>query len=224
MENSKDTTNEDIDPPIKYLLIGNIDSNKIITEYSSSNHSNQIKKEINQIFSKLSKTQIKKYNERNKITSKDSIYYYIIEKPNLIFIVLVDEDFPEDLVFELIGKIQKEEIIKNMNKETQDLNSSGRIELLNIINIFQKKSKEENDDIFINVNNKDSSSNEKRIEQNMNEDIEELQTKTDQFLLTDDKNKWKIKNLKIWKNYRTWLFLAMIILIILIIFVFLIYK
>ena len=217
MENSKDATNEDIDPPIKYLLIGNIDSNKIITEYSSSNHSNQIKKEINQIFSKLSKTQIKKYNERNKITSKDSIYYYIIEKPNLIFIVLVDEDFPEDLVFELIGKIQKEEIIKNMNKETQDLNSSGRIELLNIINIYQKKSKEENDDIFINVNDKDSSSNEKRIEQNINEDIEELQTKTDQFLLTDDKNKWKIKNLKIWKNYRTWLFLAMIILIILII-------
>ena len=217
MENSKDKTNEDIDPPIKYLLIGNIDSNKIITEYSSSNHSNQIKKEINQIFSKLSKTQIKKYNERNKITSKDSIYYYIIEKPNLIFIVLVDEDFPEDLVFELIGKIQKEEIIKNMNKETQDLNSSGRIELLNIINIYQKKSKEENDDIFINVNDKDSSSNEKRIEQNINEDIEELQTKTDQFLLTDDKNKWKIKNLKIWKNYRTWLFLAMIILIILII-------
>ena len=135
MENSKDKTNEDIDPPIKYLLIGNIDSNKIITEYSSSNHSNQIKKEINQIFSKLSKTQIKNYNERNKITSKASIYYYIIEKPNLIFIVLVDEDFPEDLVFELIGKIQKEEIIKNMNKETQDLNSSGRIELLNIINI-----------------------------------------------------------------------------------------
>ena len=217
MENSKDKTNEDIDPPIKYLLIGNIDSNKIITEYSSSNHSNQIKKEINQIFSKLSKTQIKKYNERNKITSKDSIYYYIIEKPNLIFVVLVDEDFPEDLVFELIGKIQKEEIIKNMNKETQDLNSSGRIELLNIINIYQKKSKEENDDIFINVNDKDSSSNEKRIEQNINEDIEELQTKTDQFLLTDDKNKWKIKNLKIWKNYRTWLFLAMIILIILII-------
>ena len=217
MENSKDKTNEDIDPPIKYLLIGNIDSNKIITEYSSSNHSNQIKKEINQIFSKLSKTQIKKYNERNKITSKDSIYYYIIEKPNLIFIVLVDEDFPEDLVFELIGKIQKEEIIKNMNKETQDLNSSGRIELLNIINIYQKKTKEENDDIFINVNDKDSSSNEKRIEQNINEDIEELQTKTDQFLLTDDKNKWKIKNLKIWKNYRTWLFLAMIILIILII-------
>ena len=130
---------------------------------------------------------------------------------------MVDEDFPEDLVFELIGKIQKEEIIKNMNKETQDLNSSGRIELLNIINIYQKKSKEENDDIFINVNDKDSSSNEKRIEQNINEDIEELQTKTDQFLLTDDKNKWKIKNLKIWKNYRTWLFLAMIILIILII-------
>ena len=51
----------------------------------------------------------------------------------------------------------------------------------------------------------------------MTENIEDLQTKTDEFLLTDDKKKWSIKNLQIWKNYRTWLYLALIVLIILII-------
>ena len=36
--------------PIQYLLIGDISTNKIITEFSSTINSSQIKKEINQIF------------------------------------------------------------------------------------------------------------------------------------------------------------------------------
>ena len=139
MEDPIDVLNESSFPPIKYLLLGDVVTNKIITEYSSTGDSNQIKKEINQIFAKICKSQIKKYNERNKITSKDSIYYYIIENPNLIFIILVDEEYPEDLVFELIDKIKKGEITKMINEETQELNPSGRVELKNIIDIYQKK-------------------------------------------------------------------------------------
>ena len=136
MEDPIDVLNENSFPPIKYLLLGDVVTNKIITEYSSTGDSNQIKKEINQIFAKICKSQIKKYNERNKITSKDSIYYYIIENPNLIFIILVDEEYPEDLVFELIDKIKKDEITKMINEETQELNPSGRVELKNIIDIY----------------------------------------------------------------------------------------
>ena len=55
--------------PIKYLLIGDSSTSKIITEFSSGNSSQKQKKEINQIFSKLCKTPNKKYDERNKITS-----------------------------------------------------------------------------------------------------------------------------------------------------------
>ena len=218
MEDPIDVLNESSFPPIKYLLLGDVVTNKIITEYSSTGDSNQIKKEINQIFAKICKSQIKKYNERNKITSKDSIYYYIIENPNLIFIILVDEEYPEDLVFELIDKIKKGEITKMINEETQELNPSGRVELKNIIDIYQKKNldqnENDNENKIIEVN---SNNNVKGNQINMTENIEDLQTKTDEFLLTDDKKKWSIKNLQIWKNYRTWLYLALIILIILII-------
>ena len=219
MEDPIDVLNESSFPPIKYLLLGDVVTNKIITEYSSTGDSNQIKKEINQIFAKICKSQIKKYNERNKITSKDSIYYYLIENPNLIFIILVDEEYPEDLVFELIDKIKKDEITKMINEETQELNPSGRVELKNIIDIYQKKNLNQNENdnenkiIEVNSNN----NNVKGNQINMTENIEDLQTKTDEFLLTDDKKKWSLKNLQIWKNYRTWLYLALIILIILII-------
>ena len=220
MEDSLDILEDSNLPPIKYLLIGNIDSNKIITEYSSTGDANKIKSEINQIFKRISKIQTKKFNERNKITSKDSIYYYTIEKPNLIFIILVDEEYPEDLVFELIDKIQKKEITKMINEEIQELNSKGRVELKNIIDIFQKKNldgqnEKDNEDQILSINDI-KNINEKEKEQNITENIEDLQTKTDEVLLTYNKKKWNIKDAQIFKNYKTWLYLAIIVLIILI--------
>ena len=228
MEDTAEAINENNFSPIKYLLIGDVDTNKIMTEYSSTSNSNEIKKEINQIFSKVCKTQLKKYNERNKITSNDSIYYYIIEKPNIIFIILVDEDYPEEIVFELLEQIQKKEITKMLNEETKELNSEGRVELKNIIDVYQKKNTDEDDssndkvteDKDLKENNNKNNLNiekEKNNENNLTLNIDDLQTKNDEFLLTDTKTKWSLKNLEIWKNYRTWLVLALIVLIIIII-------
>ena len=228
MEDTAEAINENNFSPIKYLLIGDVDTNKIMTEYSSTSNSNEIKKEINQIFSKVCKTQLKKYNERNKITSNDSIYYYIIEKPNIIFIILVDEDYPEEIVFELLEQIQKKEITKMLNEETKELNSEGRVELKNIIDGYQKKNTDEDDssnnkvteDKDLKENNNKNNLNiekEKNNENNLTLNIDDLQTKNDEFLLTDTKTKWSLKNLEIWKNYRTWLVLALIVLIIIII-------
>ena len=228
MEDTTEAINENNFSRIKYLLIGNVDTKKIMTEYSSTSNANEIKKEINQIFAKECKTQLKKYNERNKITSKDSIYYYIIEKPNLIFIILVDEDYPEETVFELLEKIQKKQITKMLNEETNELNSEGRLELKNIIDIYQKKNGDEdgdkndkvNEDKNIKENNGKDNLNidkEKNNDINLTLNIDDLQTKNDEFLLTDTKKKWSIKNLQIWKDYRTYLYLALIVLIILIV-------
>ena len=228
MEDTTEAINENNFSRIKYLLIGNVDTKKIMTEYSSTSNANEIKKEINQIFAKECKTQLKKYNERNKITSKDSIYYFIIEKPNLIFIILVDEDYPEETVFELLEKIQKKQITKILNEETNELNSEGRLELKNIIDIYQKKNGDEdgdkndkvNEDKNIKENNGKDNLNidkEKNNDINLTLNIDDLQTKNDEFLLTDTKKKWSIKNLQIWKNYRTYLYLALIVLIILIV-------
>ena len=228
MEDTTEAINENNFSRIKYLLIGNVDTKKIMTEYSSTSNANEIKKEINQIFAKECKTQLKKYNERNKITSKDSIYYYIIEKPNIIFIILVDEEYPEETVFELLEKIQKKQITKMLNEETNELNSEGRLELKNIIDIYQKKNGDEdgdkndkvNEDKNIKENNGKDNLNidkEKNNDINLTLNIDDLQTKNDEFLLTDTKKKWSIKNLQIWKNYRTYLYLALIVLIILIV-------
>ena len=227
MEDTTEAINENNFSRIKYLLIGNVDTKKIMTEYSSTSNANEIKKEINQIFAKECKTQLKKYNERNKITSKDCIYYYIIQKPNLIFIILVDEDYPEETVFELLEKIQKKQITKMLNEETNELNSEGRLELKNIIDIYQKKNGDEdgdkndkvNEDKNIKENNGKDNLNidkEKNNDINLTLNIDDLQTKNDEFLLTDTKKKWNIKDLQIWKNYRTYLYLALIVLIILI--------
>ena len=75
--------------PIKYVLIGDAASVKIITEFSAGNIDSKKKKEINRIFNKLAKLPNKKYDDRNKITSKDENYYFMNVKPNYLFIILV---------------------------------------------------------------------------------------------------------------------------------------
>ena len=222
--------------PIQYLLIGDISNNKIITEFSSTINSSKIKKEINQIFAKICKNQAKKYNERNKISSKDSIYYFTLVKPNYIFIILVDDDYPEEIVFELIDKINEETIVTMVNEETQELNPNGRIELKNIIDSYQKK-KEEDDNEIKNEINKDKDKNKKEVKNDINlkideskyknnnninqsqttEEIEDLQTKNDVSLLSNKSRKFDIRNIKMLQDYKMWLYMAAIILIILII-------
>ena len=60
MEDTNEAINENNLSPIQYLLIGNIDTNKIITEYSSSSNANEIKKENKSNFFKTKQIAIKK--------------------------------------------------------------------------------------------------------------------------------------------------------------------
>ena len=243
--------------PIQYLLIGDISNSKIITEFSSTINSTQIKKEINQIFAKICKTQSKKYGERSQISSKDSIYYYTLVKPSLLFIILVEDDYSEELVFELIDKINEEKITTLINEETQELNPNGRVELKNIIDVYQKKGDEENEnenkekenekekekledkdkvqekkDIMIDddssveiknkkiepkFDNKIDIKTETELQNKTTDEIEDIQTKNDVFLLTGNKRRWDIRNMQFWRDYRIWIYMAVILLIILII-------
>ena len=123
--------------PIKYVLIGDSSTMKIITEYSSGNVEAKTKKEINRIFNKLAKLPNKKYDERNKITAKDENYYFMNVKPDLLFIVLANSQYPERYVFELISKIVEENIPTMVNDETRELNPSGRQALKELVNKYQ---------------------------------------------------------------------------------------
>ena len=108
--------------PIKYLLIGDSETGTQITEYSNSGCSSQAKKIGNQIFQKVVKSPTKKLDERNKIVSKGEIFYFILTQTNLIFLILVEEKYPERLVFQMIENIKEENIPLMVNDETKELN------------------------------------------------------------------------------------------------------
>ena len=109
-----------------------------------------------------------------------------------------------------------------INEETQELNPNGRVELKNIIDVYQKKNEEENNTDLINDKDKDTkikldekNNKDSEVRSQTTAEIEDLQTKNDVFLLTNKERKWDIRRFKIWKDYRVWLYMAVIVLIIL---------
>ena len=123
--------------PIKYLLIGDAETGKQITEYSNTGCSSQEKTIGLPIFQKVVKSPTKKLDERNKIVSKGEIYYFIFTQTNLIFLVLVDESYPERLVFQLIETIKNEKITLMVNDETKELNPQGRQAIKQLVEQYQ---------------------------------------------------------------------------------------
>ena len=123
--------------PIKYLLIGDAETGKQITEYSNAGCTSQAKKIGNQIFQKVVKSPTKKLDERNKIVSKGEIFYFILTQTNLIFLVLVEEKYPERLVFQMIENIKEENIPLMVNDETKELNPQGRQAIKQLVEKYQ---------------------------------------------------------------------------------------
>ena len=128
---------------IRYMLIGEAENNRIITEYSNLSCLTKSKKTGPQIYQKLVKSPSKKYEERNKIDDKDQqqIFYFLITQPNLLFIILVEEKYQERFVFQLIDKIKEEKVLEMINEETKELNSQGRQAIKSIVDSFQDPSK-----------------------------------------------------------------------------------
>ena len=71
---------------IKYFLIGDIDTSKIITEYSTNLISSKEKKNAIQIFKRICKSNERRYEENNIITAKDNKYYFSLFQPSTVFI------------------------------------------------------------------------------------------------------------------------------------------
>ena len=213
------TINFDSDSfPIKYLLIGNSNNNKIITEFCSNNDSSKLKKEVKQIFSKLCNTQNKNFDERNKFSSKDLNYFFTFCRPDLIYLVLVNIQYPERLIFELISKINENNIPLMVNDETQELNPNGRQALKNLIEKYQDpKNVSQIAELQSDV---DSIKND--MKKNLNkmvesvDDVKELENKS--AALRDSTEEYKQNNVEIrritwWQNFKLWLILAMVVLI-----------
>ena len=208
--------------PIKYLLIGDSSTNKIITEFSSGNAQPKTKKEINQIFNKLCKTPNKKIDERNKITSKNENYYFTFCHPDLIYLILVNNEYPERYVFELIQKINDEKIPTMVNDETRELNPSGRQSLKQLIDVYQDpKNISKIADLQSDVNSikVDMRKNINKMVESV-DDVNQLQEKSAalKFESTEYKqNSVEVRRLTWWQNFKMWIILGGIVLLLIII-------
>ena len=208
--------------PIKYLLIGDTSCSKIITEFSSGNTQPKTKKEINQIFNKLCKTQNKRIDERNKITSKNENYYFTFCHPTLLFLVLANNKYPERLIFELISKINEEKIPDMVNDETRELNPSGRQALKQLIDVYQdpknvsKISQIESDvnsiksDMRKNINKMVESVDDVN---KLGESAAHLQLETKEY----KQNSIEVRKLTWWQNFKMWIILGCVVIFLIII-------
>ena len=209
---------EDDKSPIKYILIGDSSSMKIITEFSTGNPSQKTKKEINRIFTKLAKVENKKYDDRNKITSKDENYYFMNIKPDLLFIVLANNQYPERYVFELISKIVEENIPTMVNDETRELNPSGRQALKELVNKYQdikniNKIAEIQEDV--NAIKIDMKKNINKMVESV-EDVNDLQNKSEQLKLESQdykKNAVELRKITWWQNFKLWIIIIGVVLV-----------
>ena len=221
MSLDSDSTMDD-KTPIKYLLIGDSSTNKIVTEFSSGNAQPKTKKEINQIFNKLCKTPNKKLDERNKITSKNENYYFTFCHPDLIYLVLVNNEYPERYVFELIQKINDEKIPTMVNDETRELNPSGRQALKQLIDVYQDpKNISKIADLQSDVNSikVDMRKNINKMVESV-DDVNQLQEKSAalKFESTEYKqNSVEVRRLTWWQNFKMWIILGGVVLLLIII-------
>ena len=210
--------------PIKYVLIGDAASVKIITEFSAGNIDSKKKKEINRIFNKLAKLPNKKYDERNKITSKEENYYFMNVKPNYLFIILVNNQYPERYAFELIAKIMEENIPTMINDETGELNPSGRQALKELVNKYQDiKSINKIAEIQGSVDSLkvDMKKNITKMVESV-DNVNELQNKSEQLKLESQNYKdssVEIRKLTWWQNCKLWVIIIGIVLLIILIIV-----
>ena len=210
--------------PIKYVLIGDAAAVKIITEFSAGNIDSKKKKEINRIFNKLAKLPNKKYDDRNKITSKDENYYFMNVKPNYLFIILVNNQYQERYAFELIAKIMEENIPTMINDETGELNPSGRQALKELVNKYQDiKSINKIAEIQSGVDSLkvDMKKNITKMVESV-DNVNELQNKSEQLKLeTEDykKTSVEIRKLTWWQNCKLWVIIIGIVLLLVLIIV-----
>ena len=123
---------------IKYFLIGDIDTSKIITEYTTNLVSVKEKKNATQIFKRLCKSTERIYEENNIISGKDNKYFFTLFQPSIVFITYALNTYPQTLIFELFEDIKKNNILSMVNEETKELDPNGRQNLKQMIEKYQE--------------------------------------------------------------------------------------
>ena len=212
---------------IKYFLIGDIDTNKAITEYSTNAVGSKEKKNATQIFQRICKSNERRYDERNIISAKENKYYFSLFQPNIVFIVYADGAYPEKLIFTMFDEVRNEKILSMVNEETKELNPNGRQSLKQIIEKYQDKEKIDKIESIQKVINDvkiEVKENLKKMSENL-EDVQSLEEKSNELATSSieyENSAVEIKKINLWQNFKLMLpfFFAFVFLIIIVIWIF----
>ena len=128
--------------PIKCLFIANFSTMKKIAEYFSPTYLAPEKIKLTyKVLYKLAKLPNKVFGQRSKITSKEENYYFIYQKPNLLFLGLVNNQYPEIFIFELISNIFYKDMPSMIEESDEELNSYDKQSLKKLIDSYQDLNK-----------------------------------------------------------------------------------
>ena len=203
---------------IKYFLIGDIDTSKTITEYTTNLIIPKEKKNASQIFTRLCKSNERRYDENNIITAKENKYYFSLFQPSIVFITYALDTYPQNLIFELFEEIKKNNILSMINEETKELNPNGRQELKQMIEKYQENEKIKRIE-EINKNIDDVKIEVKKNISKMIENIEDVEQLGEKSQELNEESREYMQNTDYYKKI-TWWQSAKLRIIILTIFVF----
>lgn len=205
---------------IKYLIIGDLDTGKLITEFNANSSHN--KKEANQIFNKILKSSERRFDERNKITAKSDCYYFTMTKPNLLFLIYATGKYPERFVFKLIDEINEQKIPSMLNEETKELDPIGRQNLKALIDRYQDfnnldkiaEIQNEVDSIKMNVKENISAMIKSADDvKSLGSKAQNLKQETQTYNETAD----ELQRVTWWQNFKLWIILGAVVLILILI-------
>jgi hypothetical protein len=203
---------------IKYLLIGNKDTAKVVTEFVVIKN-DKFQSDAIQIFEKLSKAKDKKIDQRNKISQPIGNYYFTTVSPNVFFLALVDVNYPERFIFELFENINKDHVPLMINDQGE-LNASGRQLLRSLVDQYQEPKNKIND-IHNDVNEikLEMKDNIKKIMVNV-DDARKLQDSSDKIKKDASdykKNATELKRATWWQNCKLTIIIVGVIALLLVI-------
>ncbi len=207
---------------IKLVLIGNIDSKQIITEFTGVKN-DQMKNDSHSIFSKICSQGNPNYNSRKKIQLNQGWAYFVTYPLNRLYFVVTESSYPERVVWDMIDVIDKENIFL-LTTDKGDLNANGKQSLKTIIDKYQDMSKvnrihEINSDIS--EIRDDMHNNIKKATDNIL-NVQELDDKAYKIKLNAESFKTDAKRLERiswWQNCKWTIILVAIVVVLLLIFV-----
>jgi len=210
-------------PNIKFILIGNIDTKQIVTEFVSTKN-DQMKNESRLIYQKICSSPAKSnFHNRNKIQISSGHAYFLTYPENKFYLVIAESSYPERIVYEMIEKIDNDNIFL-LTTEKGELNATGKQSLKSIVEKYQEINKvnrisEINDDINevkldMNINIKKATDNLIKV-QDLDEKAYKIKLNADSF----KNNASELKKKTCIENWKWTLILGGLVFILLLIFV-----